>query len=137
MLIVVILVRMKKTRYAWVAAVPAVWILLVTMTAGWQKIFSADAKIGFLAHAQKFSAALQREEILAPAKTLQQMQQVVFNDYVDAVMAGLFIAVVISMFFFALRAVVQALRHPAVTANESMVVWRADHAWREEAIWHE
>jgi carbon starvation protein len=137
MLIVVILVRMKKTRYAWVAAVPAAWILLVTMTAGWQKIFSPDTKIGFLAHAQMFSAALQREEILAPAKTFQQMQQVVFNDYVDAVMAGLFIAVVISIFFFALRAVVQALRHPAVTTNESMVVWRADHAWREETVWHE
>lgn len=137
MLVVVILVRMKKTRFVWVAAVPAVWILLVTLTAGWQKVFSADTRIGFITHAQKFSAALQREEILSPAKSLQQMQQVVFNDYVDAVMAGIFIAVVLSVLFFALRTIVSAYRHPAVTVNESVVVWRPDHAWREEALWHE
>ena len=137
LLITVILVRMKKTRFVWVAAVPAFWILIVTFTAGWQKIFSADVKIGFLAHANRFSDALQRQEILAPAKNLQQMQQVVFNDYVDAIMAGVFMAVVISMLFLAIRAIVDAYRHPAITTNESMVVWRADHAWREEAIWHE
>ena len=137
MLVVVILVRMKKTRFVWVAAVPAVWVLLVTLTAGWQKVFSADPRIGFIAHAQKFSEALHREEILAPAKSLQQMQQVVFNDRIDAVMACIFMAVVISMLFFALRTILFAYRHPGVTANESVVVWRAGHAWREEAVWHE
>jgi carbon starvation protein len=136
-LTVVILVRMKKLRYVWVAAIPAAWILLVTLTAGWQKIFSPDAKIGFLAHAQKFSGALQRQEVLAPAKSIAQMEQVVFNDYVNAVMAGIFIAVVISTVIFALRAIWQAYRHPAVTTQESMVVWRPEHAWRDEAIWHE
>jgi carbon starvation protein len=135
--VTVVLVRMKKMRFVWVTALPAVWILLVTLTAGYQKVFSADVKIGFLSHAEKFSAALAREEILAPAKSLQQMQQVVFNDRVDAVMAMLFIAVVLSMLGFALRAIIRAYQHPAVTANESLVVWRAEHAWREEAIWHE
>jgi carbon starvation protein len=137
LLMTVILVRMKKTQFVWVAAVPAFWILIVTFTAGWQKIFSTDVKIGFLAHANRFSDALHRQEILAPAKNLQQMQQVVFNDYVDAVMAGVFMAVVVSMLFLAIRAIVYAHRHPAITTNESMVVWRADHAWREEAVWHE
>lgn len=137
MLATVILVRMKKMRFVWVTAMPACWILIVTLTAGWQKLFSADAKIGFLAHANKFSAALSQQQILVPAKSLEQMQRVVFNDYVDACMAGIFIAVVISMLLFALRAILQAHRHPAVTVNESLVVWRAEHAWREEAIWHE
>ncbi|HQQ63145.1 MAG TPA: carbon starvation CstA family protein [Pseudomonadales bacterium] len=137
MLATVILVRMKKIRFVWVTAIPAGWILLVTLTAGWQKIFSPDARIGFLSHAGKFSVALSQQKILAPAKTLEQMQRVVFNDYVDACMAGIFIAVVICMLVFAWRAILQAYRHPAVTVNESLVVWRAGHAWREEAVWHE
>jgi carbon starvation protein len=137
MLATVILVRMKKMRYVWVTAVPACWILIVTLTAGWQKVFSSDAKIGFLAHAEKFSVAYQREEILAPARSLHQMQQVVFNDYVNAVMALLFIAVVVTMFMFAVQAIIRAYRHPLVTTNETLVVWRADHAWREEGVWHE
>ncbi len=137
MLATVILVRMKKMRYVWVTAIPAAWILVVTLTAGWQKIFSADAKIGFLAHADKFAAALDQQRVLAPAKSFEQMQRIVLNDYINAVMAGVFMAVVVSMLLFALRAVWQAHRHPAVTTNESMVVWRAEHAWRDEAVWHE
>lgn len=137
MLATVILVRMKKIKFVWVTALPASWILMVTLTAGWQKIFSRDARIGFLAHANKFASALSQQQILAPAKTLEQMQRVAFNDYVDACMAGIFMAVVISMLLFALRAILAAYRHPAITVNESLVVWRAEHAWREEAIWHE
>jgi carbon starvation protein len=133
----VVLVRMKKMRYVWVTAVPAFGVLLVTLLAGWQKVFSSDVKIGFLVHAEKFSAALARNEILAPAKSVQQMQQVIFNNYVDAAMALFFIAVVVSMLFFALHAIWQAHQHPAVTANESLVVWRPEHEWRDEAVWHE
>jgi carbon starvation protein len=124
MLATVVLVRMKKMRYVWVTALPALWILVVTLTAGWQKVFSADVKIGFLTHAQKFSAALDAQHILAPAKSLEQMQQIVFNDRVDAVMALLFMTVVVSMLFFAVRAVVQGHRETVVTVRETLVVWR-------------
>ncbi len=133
----VVLVRMKKMRYVWVTALPAVGVLLVTLWAGWQKIFSSDVKIGFLAHAQKFSAALARNEVLAPAKTMQQVEQIIFNNYVDAAMALLFIAVVVTMLLCALKVIWQAHQHPAVTTNESLVVWRPEHEWREEAVWHE
>jgi len=133
----VVLVRMKKMRFVWVTALPACGVLLVTLLAGWQKVFSPETKIGFLAQAEKFSAALARGEVLAPAKTLQQMEQVVFNNYVDAAMALFFIAVVVSMLFFAWRVIWQAHQHPAVTVNESLVVWRPEHEWRDEAIWHE
>ncbi len=79
MLATVILVRMKKVRYVWVTALPAAWILLVTLYAGWQKIFSSDVRIGFLSHAQRFSDAIDRHEILPPTTTMAQMQQVVFE----------------------------------------------------------
>ena len=98
----VVLVRMKKMRYVWVTALPAFGVLLVTFLAGWQKVFSSDVKIGFLAQAEKFSVALARNEVLVPAKNLQQVEQIVFNNYVDAAMALLFIAVVVTILFCAL-----------------------------------
>jgi len=124
MLACVILVRMKKVRYVWVAAVPAAWILLVTLYAGWQKIFSSDVKIGFLSHARRFSDAIARNEILPPTTSMAQMQQVVRNDYIDAVMAGLFVVVVVSMLVFALRAAWQAHRASSASTSETPIVWR-------------
>ena len=124
MFVTVMLVRMKKIRYVWVTAVPTLWILVVTLTAGWQKVFSDDVKIGFLSHAQKFSAALESNTIVAPAKSLEQMQAIVRNDYVNAVMACLFMAVVITMLGFAIRAIRQAHRHESITVRETVVIWR-------------
>jgi carbon starvation protein len=120
----VMLVRMKKIRYLWVTAIPTLWILVVTFTAGWQKVFSADVKIGFLSHAQKFSAALEANSIVVPAKNLEQMQAIVRNDYINAVMACLFMAVVAAMVLFALRAIRQAHRHHSVSVSETLIVWR-------------
>ena len=53
-----VLFKMKRARYAWVTAVPTAWLLVCTLTAGWQKIFHDDVRIGFVAHAQKFQAAI-------------------------------------------------------------------------------
>ena len=47
----VVLFKMKRERYAWVAVLPTLWLLACTLTAGWQKIFAADPKVSFLAHA--------------------------------------------------------------------------------------
>jgi carbon starvation protein len=124
MLATVILVRMKKIRYVWVTALPAAWILVITLYAGWQKIFSSDAKIGFLSHANRFSGAISRNEILAPTTSIAQMQQVVVNDYIDAVMAGFFVTVVVTMLFFAVRAAFQAYHQSTVTTSEMRIVWR-------------
>src|SRR5581483_10845980 len=53
-----IVVRTGRARYAWTTLVPLAWLLAVTMTAGWQKIFAADPAIGFLAQADKLAAGL-------------------------------------------------------------------------------
>ena len=115
----VVLVKMKRQRYVWVTVLPTVWLLACTLTAGWQKVFSVNPKIGFLAHAAKFSAAAESGDVLAPAKSLAQMQQVIVNDYVDAALATIFVLVVVSITLFGIRAALKALRHDQPTVRET------------------
>ena len=115
----VILFKMKRERYAWVTILPTTWLLICTLTAGIQKVFSADPKIGFLAHARKFQDALASGQILAPVKSLAEMQRVINNDYVDATLAALFVAVVVAMSIFGLVALFRALGTPSITSVET------------------
>ena len=105
MLGTVVLFKMKKDRYAWVTIVPASWLLVCTLTAGWQKIFSPDVRVGFLAHATKYTDALTQGKLLAPAKTPAAMERIIFNDRLDAALCALFMFVVISVLVYSLRAV--------------------------------
>ncbi len=114
----VILFKMKRERYAWVTIVPTVWLLVCTLTAGLQKIFSGDPKIGFLSHASKFQDALAAGKIVAPAKTLAEMQRVINNDYIDAGLAALYVAVVIAVAIYGLVAIRRALGSPKITSME-------------------
>jgi carbon starvation protein len=115
----VVLFKMKRERFAWVTMVPLAWLLVCTLTAGWQKIFHADPRIGFLAHAERYQDAVGRGELLAPASSLSQMRQVIFNDYVNATLCALFIAVVLAMVAYGVRAIVAARRSETPTALET------------------
>ncbi|MBV7538951.1 carbon starvation protein A [Duganella sp. sic0402] len=117
-----VLFKMKRGQYAWVTIVPTIWLLLCTLTAGWQKIFDANPKIGFLAHAAKYQAALDEGKILAPAKSIAQMQQVIFNDYLDASLAGFFVIVVLSVLIFGARTIMTARANSKPTVKESPLV---------------
>jgi len=108
----VALVRMGRGRLALVPAVPAAWVLLITLIAGWQKLFSEIPAIGFLSHADVFSAAIARGEILAPATTMVQMQSVLFNDRINAFMTAFFMVIVVAMVFFAIKTIRQSLNNP-------------------------
>ncbi|MES8771847.1 carbon starvation CstA 5TM domain-containing protein, partial [Cutibacterium acnes] len=85
----VVMVRMKRERYLWIPLLPTAWLLVCTMTAGWQKLFHDDPRIGFLANARRFAEAAARGEVLAPAKSIDEMQRVVFNNYLDAGLCAL------------------------------------------------
>jgi carbon starvation protein len=112
------LVKMKRERYVWVTLVPTVWLLITTLTAGIEKVFHPDPKIGFLALARRFSDAAAQGTVLAPAKSIAEMQRVAFNNYLDAVVCAAFVLLVIAMAYFALRISLQALRQSHPTAHE-------------------
>ncbi len=115
----VCLVRMKRERYLWVPLLPATWLVVCTLTAGWQKVFSPDVRIGFLAHARKFADAADAGQLLAPAKTMAEMQRIIVNDRVDAALAAIFMLVVLAMIGFGIRAALAGWRSPRPTARET------------------
>ena len=114
----VILFKMKRQRFAFVTAVPSLWLLACTVTAGLEKVFDAHPAVGFLAHASKFSAAAATGKVLAPAKSMAQMNQVIFNDYLDAGLAALAVAIVFVVVIYAVIDIAKALGSPKSTAIE-------------------
>jgi carbon starvation protein len=113
-----VLFKMKRHRFAWVTVIPTAWLVVCTVTAGMQKVLSPNPTIGFLAHAQRFSESIDADKVLAPAKSLGEMSRVVFNDYVDASLAGLFVVIVLSMVWFGGSACLRALTEPRSSAME-------------------
>ncbi|WP_340264753.1 carbon starvation CstA family protein [Sphingobium mellinum] len=113
-----VLFRMKQDRYAWVTMLPAAWLMVCTLSAGSLKLLSADPKVGFLSHAAKFGGAADRSEVMAPAKSMAEMRQIIFNDRVDAVLVAIFLVVVLSLLFFTIRTCLAARQERAPTARE-------------------
>jgi carbon starvation protein len=114
----VVLIKTGRARYIWVTAVPATWLLICTLTAGGLKVFSTVPSIGFLAHASRFAEALRQNEILAPAQNIQQMEQIVWNDRVNAVLSLCFIVVVITILIAAIFRARRAMRTDALPVAE-------------------
>ena len=113
-----VLVKMKRERYVWVTLVPTAWLLITTLTAGVQKIFHPDPTIGFLALARKFSDAAAQGTVIAPAKSIEEMQRVAFNNNLDAAVCAFFVLLVVAMCIFAVKICVQALKQANPTALE-------------------
>ncbi len=103
MLCSVVLIKMKRQRYVWVTLLPAVWLLICTTAASLIKLFDANPAVGFLALANKYTTAMDAGQILAPAKDIGQMQHVIMNAYTNAGLTVLFLLVVFSILFYALK----------------------------------
>ena len=107
-----ILLKMGRQRYLWVTLVPLAWLITVTMTAGYQKVFSADPKLGFLSHAATLVGSA------TPNAT-----RLVFNDRLNASMALFFMAVVAMLVLTSLREwwLVLSRRKPAMVHEAPFV----------------
>lgn len=115
----VVMVKMKREKFLWIPLIPTAWLLVCTLVAGWQKLFHEDPKIGFIANARKFADAAARGEVLAPAKSMEDMSRVVLNNYIDAGLCALFVAVVVATVFFGIRAALAARANNTPTSRES------------------
>jgi carbon starvation protein len=102
-----IIIKMGKIRYAWVTILPLVWLASATLTAGWQKVFSSDPKLGFLAHAQSLADSAD-----------PNAARMIFNDRLDAVIALFFMTIVAVVIAASMREwllVISQRKAPAVT----------------------
>jgi len=106
-----ILIRSGRGRYAFTTLLPLGWLLSVTMTAGWQKIFHTDPKIGFLAQAQRLGVALEAGGI--PAAKIAETKTLIFNNRLDAAVTGIFMILVIVIVAASVRRWVEALSRGA------------------------
>jgi len=107
-----ILIKMGRQRFAWVTLAPLTWIVAVTMTAGWQKVFSADPRLGFLAHAASLAGS-----------TDPHAGRLVFNDRLNTFVALLFMVVVAVLIVTSVREwwLVVSRRKPAVVHETPFV----------------
>ncbi len=119
----VILFKMKKEKYVWITIFPTIFLFITCMTAGWQKIFHENPKIGFLAQANRFSDAIARNEILKPAKDIAEMQTIVFSNQINAVLCGFFMIVAIVMVFAAIGVIRRALANPNPSVQETEAIY--------------
>jgi carbon starvation protein len=113
-----ILIKSGKVRYAWTTLVPLAWLLLVTLTAGWQKIFAPDPRLGFLAHARSV-----RENVTAGSVDPLEGARMIFNDRLDAGLAALFMAITVVLLAASVRKWIAVLRgrEPAVSKETPFV----------------
>src|ERR1700736_5943753 len=74
-----IIIKMGKARYSLVTLVPLTWLVAVTFTASWQKMFNPNPRIGFLAHARQLASS---------AASSHDVSRLIFNDRLDAAVAG-------------------------------------------------
>lgn len=122
----VVLFKMKKQRYAWVTILPTAWLFITSMTAGWQKIFHEKPSIGFLAQANKFSKGVSDGIVIAPAKTVADMQTIVLSNQINAALCGFFMLVAITMLIAAFFVIRRALKSPVPTSQEYEVSLRSE-----------
>jgi carbon starvation protein len=79
-----IIIKMGKARYSAVTLAPLTWLVAVTFTASWHKVFDPNPRIGFLAHARQLGSAAPSHEV----------SRLIFNDRLDAAVAGLLVCMV-------------------------------------------
>ncbi len=85
----------------WITCVPLAWLVVVCFTAGWQKIFSDQPRLGFLADAARLQSLLDSGKVAAANVSATQTQ--IFNNYLDAVMCGLFMVLVATILIDSMR----------------------------------
>jgi carbon starvation protein len=112
-----VLLKMGRIRWIWVTVAPTAWLITITMTASYQKIFDADPRIGFLSFANALAAQVVAGKI--PAANLADTQRLIFNQRLDACVTAVLALMVI------------------VLIAEALVQWYSLLSRRRDAVLHE
>jgi carbon starvation protein len=115
-----ILIKSQRPWFAAATALPLVWLLTVTMTAGWQKILDPDPRIGFWTQAEQLSASLASGAIAAGQ--VARTQALIFNNRLDAALTAVFMLLVAIVVADSARACWRALAARRPPANEMEVL---------------
>ncbi len=120
MLCTVVLFKMKRQTLAWVSILPATWLVICTMSAGWLKAFSSDPAVGFFAKANQLQTLLSSGNFKPNAvfKSQAAVEQVIFNNQLDGFLIVGFMVVVVAMIGFTIKACLTALKSEQPTAVE-------------------
>jgi carbon starvation protein len=121
---------MGRLRWIWVTLLPMAWLVTITMTASYQKIFHANPRIGFLAYANALAAQIAAGKI--PAEKIAETQRLIFNQRLDAAVTGVLAVMILVLIVEALvhwyailiRRKETVLRESPYTATR----WAADYS---------
>jgi len=94
-----IIIKMGKAKYSPITIAPLLWLVIVNITAGWQKIFSDEPRIGFLSHARVFSEHLVNGTLPPNVQSAAEVSRMIFNDRLDAAVAGFFMMCAVVILF--------------------------------------
>jgi carbon starvation protein len=116
-----ILLKMGRARWIWVTLAPMIWLVAITMTAGYQKIFSANLRIGFLSQANALAAQISSGAI--PADKLAVTQRLIFNNRLDAAVTAVLAVMILVLLAEAIGEWIAILsRRKAAVLHESPYV---------------
>ena len=117
-LVFTVVMKMGLFRWAWIPGLPLVWLLTVTLSASYQKIFSSTPAIGYWANHDKYVKAHEAGKVVAPAKSAADMEAVIRNTVVQEVLSVLFAVLVILVVLATIWTVIKAARAGGLPTSE-------------------
>jgi len=117
--VLTIIIKRGLLKWAWIPGVPLVWDLLVTMTASWQKIFSADPKLGYWKQHSLCQAAKEAGTGCLTAKTPEQVDIAIRNTFIQGTLSIVFAVLVLIVTVVGAIVCARAVRSGTVSSTES------------------
>jgi carbon starvation protein len=108
--VTVVVIKRSLVKWAWIPAIPLFWDLTVTLTASWQKIFSADPKLGYWKQHSICEAAQAAGKLCLTAKTPADVDKIVRNTFIQGTLSIVFASLVVIVFVAGIMVVIKSLR---------------------------
>ena len=122
-LVSVVVIKKGYLNWLWIPAIPLLWDLAVTLTASWQKIFSADPKVGYWAQHHQFQQARHAgKTVFGSAKNLHQIDAVIRNTFIQGTLSIVFAVLVVIVFVGGIIVALRVLRGGGPALSEDSPV---------------